>query len=384
MAGSTKTILIIDADTASRNFLAMTLKKSHYEVVLAASGKEGLIMAWQNMPDAIIIDPALPDLPGLDLVTRLRQDRRTSMVPCLALCAHDKPDEKAQLITAGFNEYLVKSQEAVSKILVILPRLLGIEAAAKKGGLLIVFLGAKGGTGTSSLCANLAMCTGKSFSNSSIAVMDMVLPIGSLAGMTGYHDQMSLITLAAQDPAQVTAGYLKENLPRLGPWYFNLLAGSPDPDASNQLQVNRIPDLVTALIEAYDEVFIDLGRSLSRITMPILQRADVIVLVLGSDLAAVNLTKTVLHFLEGQNIHRKRICMIVNRAVGLEGLSKPEIDRELGMDAMITIPYLGGNMTVSNNRHQPFAALSDTDSSAMIFMQVARQIAELAQKLRTQ
>ena len=73
-------ILVIDADSVSRNYLAAMLGKGGYTVLSAAVGREGLISAWRDQPGIIIFDAALPDLSGLDLVTRLRQDRRTSTV----------------------------------------------------------------------------------------------------------------------------------------------------------------------------------------------------------------------------------------------------------------------------------------------------------------
>ena len=62
-------VLVIDADAASRNYLAVMLGKSGYSVLTAAMGREGLISAWRDQPRIIILDPALPDLSGLELVT---------------------------------------------------------------------------------------------------------------------------------------------------------------------------------------------------------------------------------------------------------------------------------------------------------------------------
>ena len=67
-------VLVIDGDSASRNYLAAMLNKSGYTVLSAALGREGLISAWRDQPSIIILDPALPDLTGLELVNRLRQD----------------------------------------------------------------------------------------------------------------------------------------------------------------------------------------------------------------------------------------------------------------------------------------------------------------------
>ena len=177
-------VLIIDGDPVSRNYLAAMLGKSGYTVLLAALGREGLISAWRDQPGIIILDPDLPDLPGLELVNRLRQDRRTSKVTLIALSSREDPQEMAALLAAGCSEYLVKSNQTLQTLLELLPRLIGGEQIEpKKLGKLIVFLSAKGGTGTSSLCANIAMCLASEKTDKKVAVIDLVLPIGSIASI---------------------------------------------------------------------------------------------------------------------------------------------------------------------------------------------------------
>ena len=57
-------ILVVDADVASRNFIAQKLLGQNNEVIQAGSGKEGLISAWRDHPDLIIADPTMTDLKG--------------------------------------------------------------------------------------------------------------------------------------------------------------------------------------------------------------------------------------------------------------------------------------------------------------------------------
>jgi CheY-like chemotaxis protein len=377
-------ILIIDGDSASRNYLSSMLRKSGYEVLTAALGREGLISAWKDQPGVIIFDPFLPDLPGLNLLTRLRQDRRTAKVPCVALSSRENLQEAAGLLEAGCNEYLAKSGQAVQQLLELLPRLIeGKPAVPRKRGMQIVFLSAKGGTGTSSLCANIAMCIGSGKDAPQMGVVDMVLPIGSIADIVGYKDRLNLVTASVQNPAQLTAAYFKENLPLLAAWHFHLLAGSPDPEAANQLDIKRLDTILAAMLEAHDYVFVDLGRSLSRISLPIIQRADVIVVVVGTDLSTAILTQTVLEYLKNQGVDPLRLYPLQNRAVGLEGLTKVEVEKIIGREIHLTMPHLGGNLTIANNRHEPFLAKFQNDSAAFNLRQAAREILELGQRIRS-
>ena len=111
MAGSK--ILVVDEDLASRNYLAATLRNEGYEVLTAASGKEGLISAWRDHPQLVIADPAISDLAGEELASRLRADGRTADVPLVALSSDAKPIRRQQCLQSGFKEYLLKSPEAM-------------------------------------------------------------------------------------------------------------------------------------------------------------------------------------------------------------------------------------------------------------------------------
>jgi Flp pilus assembly CpaE family ATPase len=371
-------ILVIDGDTTSRNYLIVTLRKNGFAVLFASLGREGLISAWKDQPDIIVFDPELSDLPGLELVTRLRQDRRTSKVPLIALSSQQDSQKMKTLLSAGCNEYLIKSSQAIPQLLELFPRLLrGEFSPPRKQGDLIVFLSAKGGTGTSSLCVNIAMCLGSEKIESRVAVMDLVLPIGSIADIVGYSEPFNLVSVAKVDPPLTDGTYFRDNLPRVPNWYFHLLAGCPNPESANELVVDRLEGILQSIIDSYDCILVDLGRALSRISLPIIQMADVVVLIVGTDLSTAILTQKVWNYLKTRGIDSRRLYPLQNRAVGLEGLSKIELEQMTGLQIPLTLPYMSGNFTVANNRHEPVIAKFPNDSSTFTLKQAATQIAEL-------
>lgn len=378
-------VLIIDGDSTSRKYLANVLGKAGYTIFAASLGREGLVSAWRDLPDIIILDPLLPDLPGLELVKRLRQDRRTSRVPCVALSSQADAQDKMALLSAGCNDYILKTSQSVSYLLELVPRLIKGEATAvAKKGILVTFLSAKGGTGTSSLCANIAMCLGSEKIETRVAVIDLVLPIGSIANIVGHEGSLNLINATHQNPEQTGSAFFKEQLPRVAGWYFHLLPGSPDPETANQLSVDRVEDILSVILETYDYVLVDMGRSLSRITLPIIRQADVVVLVIGTDLSNASITTTVWNYLKSIGINSQHVYVLQNRAVGLEGLTKPELEQMTGLQVRITIPYMSGNMTVANNRHEPLLSRDPNDSGSLTIKQAASQIAEMGQQSRIQ
>ena len=381
---SQKKILIVDSDVASRNFIARKLQELDYETLQAGSGKEGLIYTWRDHPDLVIADPALTDIKGEEFATKLRNDPRTANLPIVALSSDHNPARIKSCQDAGFNDYITKSGQAVPMLKDIINRLFGVtQEDMKQGGLMIVFLSAKGGTGTSSVCANTAVNITKDQPEARIAVVDLVFPIGSIAQIVGYEGTDNIVTVADRNPLETDVDFLK-TLPRIEPWNFNLLAGSPDPELSNQLNVGRIWDIITGLKSSYDYVLIDIGRSLSKITLPLIQHADLISLLISTDVSTISLTKTILDFLKSKGVKPEAIYTILNRHASLEGLSKREAETILEKNVNTAIPYLGTNFGFANSQHRPFTLKFPNDTASIIFYDSAREMANLAKKIRSQ
>ncbi len=378
-----KKILIVDADVASRNFVARKLLEQNYEVLQAGSGKEGLISAWRDHPNLIIVDPVMMDLRGEEIAVKLKQDARTAELPLIALSGDTDHSRIKSCLDSGFNEYIVKSGQAVATLNDTIIRLFGLTAdVMDQGGLLIVFLSAKGGTGTSSLCANFAMNISQYQPKARVAVLDLVLPIGSIASIVGYEGEQNIVTVTDMSPTETTPEFFQSELQPVGIWRFNLLAGSPDPESSNQMKVGRIWDVVTSLKASHDYVLVDIGRSLSKITLPLIQHADLITLIISTDVSSLSLTKTLWDYLKSKGVHEDSLYTILNRAVGLEGLSKADVEDKLGVKINISMPYLGTNFSFANSHHQPFSLKFPRDTASIIFQDTAREMAVLAQKIR--
>jgi len=373
-------VLIIDADETSRRFLSTMLQNNDFRVYEAKSAIEGLQKISENIPHIISCDTNILDMRAYEFIQSLRQEKKFALTPIVVFSADPDPDEMEQCTKAGGNEYYVKSGKSTNTFIKnITPLLLAMKDAhpEEEMGILSVFLSAKGGTGTSSICANVAMSLSKLMTSSTVALVDMVLPIGSQCLITGCAGDFNLINVSQLDPEELTSAYLRENLIRPKNWHFDLLPGSPDPGTAGDFNVAHAPNIIDALRKAYDYVLVDFGRSFSRISLPIIQQADVAVLVLSNDLSTVTLTKRTLDYLQEQGIRQERLYPMLNRAVGLEGLTKSEAEEILGIEIRTTIPYMHSNLTLANNQNVPFESKFPTDSANFVFKQMAVEISRL-------
>lgn len=115
-------ILVIEDEAQTRRFLRATLRAHEYQVVEAATVREGLAQAMSRNPDLILLDLGLPDGDGLDLLRTLRGSMR---VPVIVLSARGREPDKVAALDLGADDYLTKPfgvPELLARIRVALRR----------------------------------------------------------------------------------------------------------------------------------------------------------------------------------------------------------------------------------------------------------------------
>ena len=78
------------------------------ELATAVDGAEGEARARELRPDLVLVDMHLPDIDGLEVLRRLRDDPDTAALPCIALSANAMPEDMARARQAGFADYWTK------------------------------------------------------------------------------------------------------------------------------------------------------------------------------------------------------------------------------------------------------------------------------------
>jgi two-component system, OmpR family, KDP operon response regulator KdpE len=123
-------VLVIDDEVQIRRLLRFTLEEADYAMSEAATGQDGLSAAARIRPGAIILDLGLPDMPGLDVLKRLRE---WNPVPVLILSVFGQEVSKIAALDAGADDYLTKpfgSGELLARLRVMLRRVKATEDAA--------------------------------------------------------------------------------------------------------------------------------------------------------------------------------------------------------------------------------------------------------------
>ena len=102
MPGQSGTILIIDDDPSVRKVAQFRLEREGYRVITASNGDEGLQLAKNERPGAILLDILMPGMNGREVLRRLKGDADTSSIPVILLTVVEEQDEVAEPIGPGW------------------------------------------------------------------------------------------------------------------------------------------------------------------------------------------------------------------------------------------------------------------------------------------
>jgi two-component system, OmpR family, KDP operon response regulator KdpE len=97
--------LVIDDEVQIRRFLRACFELENFAVQEAATAADGLRIATLKPIDIVILDLALPDMDGAEIVERLRS---WSTVPIIVLSVRSSEEEKVKLLELGADDYVVK------------------------------------------------------------------------------------------------------------------------------------------------------------------------------------------------------------------------------------------------------------------------------------
>jgi DNA-binding response OmpR family regulator len=119
-------VLVVEDDPDLLTLITRMLEKEGYRVQTANNGEAGLALALHKpKPNLIISDIMMPDMDGLEMVRRIKEDPSTKPTPVVFLTAKQTPKDVIAGIQAGARYYLTKPfrmNELLEKVRAVLPQ----------------------------------------------------------------------------------------------------------------------------------------------------------------------------------------------------------------------------------------------------------------------
>ena len=115
-----KNILVIEDDEFFRELISNELRSKWFEVSGAIDGQKGIEKARETKPNLILLDLLLPNIDGFEVLSTLKADSETSLIPVIILSNLDSREDVERGLKLGASNFLIKSQfsseEIISKI----------------------------------------------------------------------------------------------------------------------------------------------------------------------------------------------------------------------------------------------------------------------------
>lgn len=99
-------VLVVDDEPVLAELMSMALRYEGWDIATAADGASAIASARETPPDVVVLDVMLPDMSGLDVLRRLRE--QIPGLPLLLLTAKDSVEDRIAGLTAGGDDYVTK------------------------------------------------------------------------------------------------------------------------------------------------------------------------------------------------------------------------------------------------------------------------------------
>jgi two-component system OmpR family response regulator len=121
--GNPINVLVVDDESVLAEMVSMALRYEGWNIATAGDGSSAIASARDQRPDVVVLDVMLPDMSGLDVLHKLREEN--PQLPVLLLTAKDAVEDRIAGLTAGGDDYVTKPfsiEEVVLRLRALLRR----------------------------------------------------------------------------------------------------------------------------------------------------------------------------------------------------------------------------------------------------------------------
>jgi pilus assembly protein CpaE len=375
MAG--EKILCVDDEDPIRKLCTVYLGKRGYRVEAVANGIEALkLIESKGAPDIVVTDVNMPLMNGLELVKRLREDRRTARTPIIVLSAAKQEQDILAGYSHGADDYIGKPIDLAvlaAKIETILRQTRAVAqviAAPRTLGTVVAFAHGKGGVGATTLACNVAAALAAD--GKSVVLLDLNLQFGNAAMFFDLRPRTTIVDFSRADITRVTeddfARYLADHKSGV-----RLLAAPPSPEEAELVSIAAVQQGVDLARGGRDAVVLDLPTKLDEITLAALDVTDMVCVVTAPHLAALRSTSDTLAMLKRIGIADARILVALVRTTA-KGIDDAGVTNFLKRKADVVVPF-AEKADAAADLGVPYVLADPSDKASIAMKQLALRLA---------
>lgn len=368
-------ILIVDDDPVIRKLAENLVKRQGHKVLTAENGVDGFTKFKNFKPDVVISDVLMPEMDGYEFCAKIRSIPEGRQVPILLMTSLDSVEQKIMGFDAGADDYIIKPfdpREFNARLGILVKRSELVKAAAgpkKTGGKNIAVFSFRGGSGVSTIAANVAVGLAQIWQQPTTLV-DMVMMGGQsvLYFNLPFKNTWSDIV---KFPEQEIDYELIQSVLVPHDSGVSVLASPRHPELAELVSPEKVTRVLTELKEVSEYVIMDLPHDLTPTTLAALDCADVILLVLPPEIVAIRSAVMALRLFNNLEYDLDRVHILVNWTFPRNGFSNTDIEKSLKKKITMMFPYAPDQIIEGINLGIPPTFSDPTEPLGVIFEDLA-------------
>ncbi len=358
--------LILTDDSGFRNQIGRLLRAGPIPVAVIDDKSPG-----GTSPDIIVVDIRRNASSAMSVIERLRSDLPTTAVFAIALAA-DSP-LILDSMRAGASEFLTwpsADEPFHAAVRRAAGRLVTAQQNAKPAGMAIVFFGAKGGAGTTTVAVNCGVEIAR-LTKKSTVVVDLKAGLGEVALFLGVRPRYGVLD-AIDNPHRLDREFLRQIISKHKSG-LEILGGSEQLDRPNAADGKTIDEMFKLLARQYDYLVVDAGSQVTAFTLPILGAADQALIVANPDVPSVRNAQRLVERIRQLSARGDHIHLLLNRAAEPYPIPAKQIEDAVGLPIYHTFPSDYKTVSTALNSGVPLALAANSDLAAQ-FDQFTRKV----------
>ena len=321
-------------------------------------------------PDLVIVDTRGDASSSMSSIERLRAGAAGAGIFAIAMAAD--PELILQSMRAGANEFFTWPPDEETFHGAVRRTAARRETAqgAKPSATTLVFFGAKGGAGTTTLSVNCGVELAR-LSKRSTVIVDLKPGLGEVALFLGMRPRYSLLD-AIDNLHRLDREFLRELVVKHKSG-LEILAGSDQFDRPGAADGGAIEELFRLLARQYEYILVDAGSQINSCTVAALYTADTIFLVANPDVPSVRNAQRLLERVRQLGACGERVRVLLNRAAEPYPIPPKQIEGALGHPIHHAFPSDYKTVSTALNSGVPLALTGNSDIAAQ-FDHFTRQI----------
>jgi pilus assembly protein CpaE len=384
-------LLICARDRELRGELEDALSGVGYRTITVTTPADAVATMRGTAIDLIVAE----GLAASGAIASMRVASEGQITPILVVAPAHDVEARIAFLEAGADDVIAGGfarNELESRVEALLIRSGKVRPDSSKpaSGELVAFFSPKGGVGTTTLAVNTAvlLAGGTAISSSGsaatapdasrVALLDLDLQFGQVATHLNLTPRYDAGVLASDEAALADADMARSYL-AVHSSGVAVMAAPPRPEVEFDITLEHVQQMVEIIRPSFDHVVVDLGSRLDPRSLWVLEQADVHVITLFPEIAALRATSQLLAFLAESSALDTKSHIVINHVFPKELLKTRDVENLLRTKPAAEVPYTEVEMIRAVNEGVPIVIGHPTSPASGAMRRVAQAIIGIEQ-----